>query len=127
MKIVRKNVEDDVDDDSLESALHSHIQFRLTSMITNPSAYGETREAIILQLMLIAEFASLANGTGDTEISFRELVSCFPDALVEPQRAPELAWIRECVAATGVYIGRKADEAHEATCQHCGPSGRMVN
>lgn len=129
-------IDDDMDgDESLAMELHSYVQFRLSSMITHPDAYGKTREAIILQLMLIVEFALLTHpeSGAETEASFGELLATFPDATLEPQRVPEHAWIRKCAVATGDYIKAKilaSQAAHRASCPHCGPdsdSDRMSN
>jgi len=103
------------------------------NMTTHPGAYGKTREAVILQLMLIVEFALLTHPNASSDESFQELLSMFPDAAVEPHRKPTHAWIRECVNATGAYIGMKvlaAQVAHRAECPHCGPGSdpeRMSN
>lgn len=129
--------EDDMDEDeSLATELHSYVQFRLSNMIAHPDAYGKTREAIILQLMLIVEFALLTHpesGSG-TEASFEELLATFPDATLDPQRVPEHAWTRRCAVEAGNYIKAKilaVQAAHRATCPHCGPGpkdpDRMAN
>lgn len=129
---------DDMDaDEYLADELHRYVQFRLRSMVERPDSYGKTREAVILQLMLIVEFALLPHP--DTEpgadASFEELLATLPDALVEPQRVPTHAWVKECAIATGAYIAMKvlaAQAAHRASCPHCGPGSepdteRVVN
>jgi hypothetical protein len=124
---VELNVDDDDDMDGeehLATELHRYVQFRLANMITHPDAYGKTREAVILQLMLIVEFALLTHPEHGTDSQFEDLLAMFPDATVQPQRKPEHAWIRECATATGAYIAMKvlaAQLAHRASCPHCGP------
>jgi hypothetical protein len=124
---VELNVDDDDDidrDESLATELHSYVQFRLANMITYPDAYGRTREAVILQLMLIVEFALLTHPDNGTDAQFGDLLAMFPDATVDTQRQPTREWIRECATATGAYIGMKvlaAQIAHQAKCPHCGP------
>jgi hypothetical protein len=142
-RLERDNVEvtvevddEDIDgDEYLATELHRYVQFRLANMITHPEAYGKTREAVILQLMLIVEFALLTHpeADADTEASFDELLATFPDATVEPLRKPTHEWIRTCATATGAYIAMKVlavQLAHRASCPHCGPdqdSDRMPN
>lgn len=121
-----------LDEEWLAVELHRYVQFRLTNMVNHPGAYGRTREAVILQLMLIAEFALLTHpeAAPGSEASFEDLILMFPDATVNPQRVPTNSWIRECANATGAFIAMKimaVQLAHQAECPHCGPSDRMTN
>jgi hypothetical protein len=128
---VELSVDDDDDgdmdaDENLATEMHRYVQFRLNSMIRTPGSYGKTREAVILQLMLIVEFALLTHPLHEDEpdASFEELLAMFPDAKVKPQRVPAHDWIRACASATGAYISMKvlaAQLAHRASCPHCGP------
>jgi hypothetical protein len=116
--------EDDGEYEYFEDEVHRYVQYRLGHMVSNPEKYGQTREAVILQLMLIAEFALLTLNTSD-DPSFAELLLMFEDATLEPQRKPEHDWIRDCATATGAYIGMKimaAQAMHQATCPNCGPN-----
>ena len=124
---------DDDDDDEeypqLEDHLHRCVRFRLDDMIARPQAYGRTREAVILQLVLIVEFALLAHPSVNLDASFDDLLSMFPgDAMADPQKVPTHDWIKQCATATGAYIGMKIAEVqmvHDASCPYCrpGPTG----
>ena len=110
--------------------VHNAVMYRLNDMLVNPASYGSTCEAIVLQLLLIADFAMENVGCNPLDDpGLKNLLSAFPD-VPDVLGKPEFAWIEECVSATVSYMATRMamDNAeHESTCEHCNPPENMNN